>query len=206
MLMSGPQMLSLFWKMAHSSDATTDMLEQTLAAHVKILDCSWTQFSGQQKIRWLEESVVALKANEKWVLPALKQITEICSLYQVTILILLGDLCYTVGLGTMYVWSKSCSAYTQWLDQFYLLGLIQEKEQPTARLQGVTPVAVNRSDVIKKLEKSHTLVGLVVDNLTQYMAGVRAGGPAVADQDPLQFRPDGRYHHTAQARQYNINR
>ena len=87
-----------------------------------------------------------------------------------------------------------------------MLGLIQEKEQPSARLQGVTPVAVNRSDVIKKLEHSHTLVSLVVYNLTKYMAGVRAGGPAVADQDPLQFRPDGRYDHTAQARQYNINR
>ena len=78
-------MLYLFWKMAHSSDVTTDMLEQTLAAHVKILDCSRTPFSGQQKIRWLEECVVELKANEKWVLPALKQIREICSLYQVLI-------------------------------------------------------------------------------------------------------------------------
>ena len=111
--MSYPQMLNLFWKMAHSCDATTDMLEQTLAAHVKILDCSRTQFSGQQRIRWLEECVVELKANEKWVLPALQQISEICSLYQV-----LSLLCweiYTEDLGTMDVWSTSCAALTQWL-------------------------------------------------------------------------------------------
>ena len=111
--MSNPQMLKLFWTMAHSSDATTDMLEQTLAAHVKILDCSCTLLSGQKRTRWLEECVVELKANEKWVLPALQQISDIWSLYQV-----LSLLCweiYTEDLGTMYVWSTSCAAHTQWL-------------------------------------------------------------------------------------------
>ena len=36
----------------------------------------------QQKNRWLDKCVEELKANDKWVLPALKQIKEICSLYQ----------------------------------------------------------------------------------------------------------------------------
>lgn len=41
-----------------------------------------TQYREQQKNRWLDKCVEELKANEKWVLPALKQIKEICSLYQ----------------------------------------------------------------------------------------------------------------------------
>ena len=46
--------------------------------------------------------------------------------------------------------------------------------------------------------ESHDLVLLIADNLTQYMAGIRAGGPAVANMDPAEFSPDGRYSHTAQ--------
>ena len=83
MLLYGPQVLKLFWTLAHSSDATTDIMDQALAAHVKILDYSCTQYREQQKNRWLDKCVEELKANEKWVLPALKQIREICSLYQV---------------------------------------------------------------------------------------------------------------------------
>ena len=74
-------MLKLFWSLAHSSDVTTDIMDQALAAHVKILDYSCTQYREQQKNRWLDKCVEELKANDKWVLPALKQIKEICSLY-----------------------------------------------------------------------------------------------------------------------------
>ena len=37
----------------------------------------------EQKSRWLDKCVEELKANEQWVLPALKQIKDICTLYQV---------------------------------------------------------------------------------------------------------------------------
>ena len=76
------KVLKLFWSLAHSSDVTTDIMDQALAAHVKILDYSCTQYREQQKNRWLDKCVEELKANDKWVLPALKQIKEICSLYQ----------------------------------------------------------------------------------------------------------------------------
>ena len=75
-------MLKLFWSLAHSSDVTTDIMDQALAAYVKILDYSCTQYREQQKNRWLDKCVEELNANDKWVLPALKQIKEICSLYQ----------------------------------------------------------------------------------------------------------------------------
>ena len=52
--------------------------------------------------------------------------------------------------------------------------------------------------MINRLQQSHALVILIADNLTQYMAGIRAGGLAVANMDPAEFSPDGRYSHTAQ--------
>ena len=91
----------------------------------------------------------------RWVLPALKQIKEICSLYQ---------------------------------------------EQPATGVHGGqrTAAVVYRSEVINRLEQSHALVIQIADNLTSYMATIRAGGEAVAKMDPAEFSPDGRYSHTAQ--------
>ena len=134
------KVLKLFWSLAHSTDVTTDIMDQALTAHVKILDYSCTQnrlvgrcigslitllmidwlvdvvidwsfdrwlWDGlmtwlicwfdwliwfillidwsrdEQKSRWLDKCVEELKANEQWVLPALKQIKDICTLYQV---------------------------------------------------------------------------------------------------------------------------
>ena len=42
-------------------------------------------FRDGQKHRWLDQCVVELKANDKWVIPALRQIKDICSLYHVSI-------------------------------------------------------------------------------------------------------------------------
>lgn len=55
---------------------------QALAAHVKILDYSCTQYRESQKSRWLEKCIDELKSERgDWVVPALKQIREICCLY-----------------------------------------------------------------------------------------------------------------------------
>ena len=61
------KVLKLFWTLAHSSDASTDIMDQALAAHVKILDYSCTQYREQQKNRWLDKCVEELKSNDKWV-------------------------------------------------------------------------------------------------------------------------------------------
>ena len=84
------------------------------------------------------------------MLPALKQIKEICSLYQ---------------------------------------------EQPATGVHGGqrTAAVVYRSEVINRLQQSHALVIQIADNLTSYMATIRAGGEAVAKMDPVEFSPDGRY-------------
>ena len=43
---------------------------------------SCTQYREAQKSRWLTKCIEELKTNSMWVLPALKQIREICCLYQ----------------------------------------------------------------------------------------------------------------------------
>uniref|UniRef100_A0A224XFS3 Putative ubiquitin carboxyl-terminal hydrolase faf-x n=1 Tax=Panstrongylus lignarius TaxID=156445 RepID=A0A224XFS3_9HEMI len=76
------KVLSLFWNLAHSDDVVTEIMDQALNAHVKILDYSCSQERDAQKTEWLNRCVEELKNNEKWVLPALKQIREIACLYE----------------------------------------------------------------------------------------------------------------------------
>lgn len=75
------KVLTLFWNLAHAEDVPTEIMDQALAAHVKILDYSCSQERDAQKTVWLDKCVDELKSGEIWALPALKQIREICSLY-----------------------------------------------------------------------------------------------------------------------------
>lgn len=76
------KVLKLFWQLAHSPDVLQDVMDQALAAHVKILDYSCSQERDAQKSIWLVKCVEELKTNENWVLPALRLIREICCLYE----------------------------------------------------------------------------------------------------------------------------
>ncbi|XP_030747882.1 probable ubiquitin carboxyl-terminal hydrolase FAF-X isoform X2 [Sitophilus oryzae] len=76
------KVLTLFWNLAHAEDVTTEIMDQALAAHVKILDYSCSQERDAQKTVWLDKCVDELKNGDSWVLPALKQIREICTLYE----------------------------------------------------------------------------------------------------------------------------
>lgn len=72
--------LKLFWSLAHSAEVPQEVLDQALAAHVKILDYSCSQERDAQKTAWLEKCVDEL-SRDNWVLPALRLIREICCLY-----------------------------------------------------------------------------------------------------------------------------
>ncbi|KAG7177623.1 ubiquitin carboxyl-terminal hydrolase FAF-X-like [Homarus americanus] len=74
------KVLTLLWSLAHSDDVPTEIMDQALNAHVKILDYSCSQDRDIQKKHWLDRCVDELK-HDKWVLPALKQIREICCSY-----------------------------------------------------------------------------------------------------------------------------
>ncbi|XP_023706840.1 probable ubiquitin carboxyl-terminal hydrolase FAF-X isoform X1 [Cryptotermes secundus] len=76
------KVLTLFWNLAHSDDVPTEIMDQALTAHVKILDYSCSQERDAQKTVWLDNCVEELKSGDKWALPALKQIREICCLYE----------------------------------------------------------------------------------------------------------------------------
>ncbi|XP_001604458.2 probable ubiquitin carboxyl-terminal hydrolase FAF-X isoform X1 [Nasonia vitripennis] len=76
------KVLMLFWNLAHSDEVPTEIMDQALNAHVKILDYSCSQERDAQKTIWLDKCVEELKSGDKWALPALKQIREICCLYE----------------------------------------------------------------------------------------------------------------------------
>ncbi|CAG0892062.1 unnamed protein product, partial [Darwinula stevensoni] len=75
------QVLNLLWNLAHSEDVPTEIIDQALTAHVKILDYSCSQDRDAQKQHWLNKCVEELRDKDVWVIPALKQIREICALY-----------------------------------------------------------------------------------------------------------------------------
>uniref|UniRef100_H2M4X8 ubiquitinyl hydrolase 1 n=1 Tax=Oryzias latipes TaxID=8090 RepID=H2M4X8_ORYLA len=75
------KVLNLLWNLAHSDDVPVDIMDQALNAHIKILDYSCSQDRDTQKIQWIDRFIEELRTNDKWVIPALKQIREICSLF-----------------------------------------------------------------------------------------------------------------------------
>ncbi|XP_051561998.1 probable ubiquitin carboxyl-terminal hydrolase FAF-X isoform X1 [Myxocyprinus asiaticus] len=75
------KVLSLLWNLAHSDDVPVDIMDQALSAHIKILDYSCSQDRDTQKMQWIDRFIEELRTNDKWVIPALKQIREICSLF-----------------------------------------------------------------------------------------------------------------------------
>ncbi len=91
------KVLGLLWNLAHSEDVPTDIMDQALTAHIKILDYSCSQDRDAQKIQWINRFVEELK-NDKWVLPALKQIREICQLFTEVCFMLYFILWYFVSL------------------------------------------------------------------------------------------------------------
>ncbi|XP_030838236.1 probable ubiquitin carboxyl-terminal hydrolase FAF-X isoform X3 [Strongylocentrotus purpuratus] len=74
------KVLSLLWTLAHQQDVPTDIMDQALHAHTKILDYSCSQDRDSQKLHWIDKFVEELR-KDNWVIPALKQIKEICSLF-----------------------------------------------------------------------------------------------------------------------------
>lgn len=78
------KVLKLFWTLAHSAEVPPEVLDQALAAHVKILDYSCSQERDAQKTVWLNKCVEELKSGDTWTLPALRLIREICCLYEAT--------------------------------------------------------------------------------------------------------------------------
>lgn len=52
-----------------------------IASRFHCFCCLWLQDRDTQKIQWIDRFIEELRTNDKWVIPALKQIREICSLF-----------------------------------------------------------------------------------------------------------------------------
>jgi ubiquitin carboxyl-terminal hydrolase 9/24 len=74
------KVLGLLWNLAHSEDCPKEIMEQALAAHIKILDYSCAADRDRQKTHWLVRCIDELK-QDLWVLPAIKMIHDIFSMY-----------------------------------------------------------------------------------------------------------------------------
>lgn len=145
------KVLKLFWTLAHSQEIPPEVLDQALAAHVKILDYSCSQERDAQKVVWLDKCVVELKTGESWVLPALRLIREICCLYESS-----------------------------------------PSHAPRAQQ------ALNRQQVIERLQNDHSLVILVTNSLTSYMDEIRTMIAGMSSVDPSALCIDGRFPHNMQ--------
>ncbi|XP_065177789.1 probable ubiquitin carboxyl-terminal hydrolase FAF-X isoform X1 [Sycon ciliatum] len=78
-MMAG-KVLKLLWNLAHDEDCPPEIMDQALSSLVKILDYSCSQESEQQKMGWIMDCVGELRSNQ-WVLPALKLIKDISSVF-----------------------------------------------------------------------------------------------------------------------------
>jgi len=150
------KVLGLLWNLAHSEDVPTDIMDQALTAHIKILDYSCSQDRDTQKMQWINRFVDELK-NDKWVLPALKQIREICQLFT-------------------------------------------EAPQNYPHSQR-TPHVYYRNQVISQLQTQHSIVMLVAQNLSAYMAKARTYEKEHPDAEPANIFPDGRFNHIQQVQE-----
>ena len=74
------KVLDLLWNLAHSEDAPTEIIDQAVSAHIKILDFSCSSDKEYQKFKYLEKCIMQLKEN-KWVIVSLRQIREILQQY-----------------------------------------------------------------------------------------------------------------------------
>lgn len=89
------KVLDLLWNMAHSEDAPTEIIDQAVAAHIKILDYSCSSDKEAQKLKCLEKCIEQLKEN-KWVIVSMRQIREILQQYP--------EVNYTFSFG--FVWIR----------------------------------------------------------------------------------------------------
>jgi ubiquitin carboxyl-terminal hydrolase 9/24 len=166
------KVLNLLWNLAHSDDVPNDIMDQALAAHVKILDYSCSQDRDAQKTEWLDKCVEELnKPNGGyWVLPALKQIREICSLYN------------------------------EAPPNFGVSGPTIPPTSSVSHHQRVTHL-VYRHEIISRLQNQHSLVILVSENLSSYMNRARTLHKDNKHLDPNEVYPGSRFSHVQEVQE-----
>lgn len=169
------KVLNLLWNLAHNDDVPNDIMDQALAAHVKILDYSCSQDRDTQKSDWLEKCIGELKKeNGDWVLPALKQMREICCLYTeappngftATSTVTNSTTTSTTGTGPRSTVTTTSSSHLNY-----------------------------RHEVINRLQNDHALVILISENLSTYMNRSRKLARDNPHLNPHEIHPGSRFSH-----------
>ncbi|RNA29124.1 putative ubiquitin carboxyl-terminal hydrolase FAF, partial [Brachionus plicatilis] len=144
------KVLDLLWNLSHSEDAPTEIIDQAVSAHVKILDYSCSSDKEAQKLKYLEKCIDQLKEN-KWVIVSLRQIREILQQYSELIT---GT--YPPNKYVSYSVNSSNSSGMFGNSQINLSSQIQNN------------ISYTRPEIITKLQKEYSLVDMITNNLAEY--------------------------------------
>jgi ubiquitin carboxyl-terminal hydrolase 9/24 len=74
------KVLDLLWSLCHNDELPAEIMDQALAAHLKIIDYTCSHDRDGLKMVWLRKCVEEIKTNT-WVIPALRHIKNICDQY-----------------------------------------------------------------------------------------------------------------------------
>jgi len=213
--------LNLLWNLAHDNDIPTDIIDQALAALIKILDHSCCQDRDSQQAHWLAKCVDELKSeNSNWILPALKLIKEICCLYNDAssshpVSDSVSNESESVAknfhistVGTENTLSNNMNSTQQPLtgdDLIHLTSLSSEKlDKPsflslpsnTSNSHHISSrVILSRHEVIYRLQLQHSLVETVSENFSKYITKVRQSHVNDLEFDAHKVYPHKRYSH-----------
>ncbi|XP_017539923.1 probable ubiquitin carboxyl-terminal hydrolase FAF-X isoform X2 [Pygocentrus nattereri] len=190
------KVLNLLWNLAHSDDVPVDIMDQALSAHIKILDYSCSQDRDTQKIQWIDRFIEELRTNDKWVIPALKQIREICSLFGEAPQNLRDD-----GGGFQACGDNSLTQRDVKDICKDICEVPNTVPQHTSGQTQRSPHVFYRHDLINQLQHNHALVTLVAENLSAYMENMRQFSKEHTGFDPQTVRVGSRYSHVQEVQE-----
>lgn len=204
------KVLDLLWNLAHSEDAPTEIIDQAVAAHIKILDYSCSSDKESQKLKCLEKCIEQLKDN-KWVIVSMRQIREILQQYPEMI----PGSFQTNRLVNYSQHNNSSNQNLSNNSNLLLNNLNSTTLNPTttahyspnsSETQLLTHNLTGnigcfyRPDIISKLQKEYSLISMITANLANYYENIRYLLKEGNNEfiDPESILTDGRFNHITQ--------
>ncbi len=196
------KVLDLLWNLAHSDDAPNEIIDQAIAAHIKILDYSCSSDKETQKLKCLEKCIEQLKEN-KWVIVSLRQIREILQQYPEMISGTFQTnrlLNYTANTNSSHqITTASEMLRQQQNENFSVLNrnLSTQFSSVGQQSTSLNSHILYRSDVIAKLEKEYSIINMITSNLSNYYDAIKSmNSSLLVDADLILV--DGRFNHSIQ--------
>lgn len=185
------KVLDLLWNLAHSEDASTEIIDQAVAAHIKILDYSCSSDKESQKLKYLEKCIDQLKEN-KWVIVSLRQIREILQQFPE----------HVMGTSSGGGFHGHAAGSTSAAANRFLNASYPPSGSSTSHLAstntGNSSTCYYRTDIIAKLQKEYSLISMITANLSDYYELIKQSVVSPGTLDPETILPDGRFSHCTQ--------